>query len=220
MLGIAYADFRLNLNMTVKIAVMVGSATSGTSGKRRADAERNIAAIIDAALDCLRADPHAGMAAIARAAGVSRVTLYTHFPTREAVLDAVVDRAMTETSTALNAEGLDARPADEALIAVTRASWRILDRHLALFTAVSTAVTPDRLRAHHERVLDPLRHLLRRGQGQGTIRTDLAAEWLVSVYYHLIHAAAADVQAGRLPADDVPDVLAATLLPIMRPPRD
>jgi AcrR family transcriptional regulator len=185
--------------------------------KRRADAERNIAAITEAALDCLRADPHVGMSAIARAAGVSRVTLYTHFPTREAVLEAVVECAMTVTSAALNAEGLDTRPADEALVALARTSWRILDQHLGLFAAVSATLTPTQLRDRHARVLDPLRRLLERGQDEGTIRADLPAEWLVSVYYHLIHAAAADVQVGRLRADDVPGILAATLLPAMRP---
>ncbi|MGP4112701.1 TetR/AcrR family transcriptional regulator [Streptomyces sp. 4N509B] len=195
----------------------MASTATGRTGKRRADAERNIAAIIDAALDCFRSDPHAGMAAIARAAGVSRVTLYTHFPTREAVLDAVMDRAMAQTSAVLNAEGLRALPADEALVALARTSWRILDRHLGLFTAVSATLTPEQLRDRHHRVLTPLRGLLERGQEQGAIRADLPAEWLVSVYYHLVHAAAADVQAGRLRADDVAEVLAATLLPTVRP---
>jgi TetR/AcrR family transcriptional repressor of mexCD-oprJ operon len=42
---------------------------------RRADARRNIAANLDAATTCLIRDPQVSTSAIARAAGVGRVTL-------------------------------------------------------------------------------------------------------------------------------------------------
>jgi AcrR family transcriptional regulator len=192
-------------------------STTAGSGKRRADAERSIAAITDAALDCFRSDPHTGMAAIARAAGVSRVTLYAHFPTREALLEAALDRALAEASAVLAAATSDNLPADEGLLWLIRSSWQLLDRHSALFTAVSTSLDPVRMREHHERALAPVRELLLSGRWEGAFRTDLGVEWLVTVFYSLIHAAAAEVQAGRLAAADVPDALAGTLLPAMRP---
>jgi AcrR family transcriptional regulator len=49
---------------------------------RRADARRNIAAILDAAVASLADNPDASMAEIAARAGVGRVTLYGHFKTR------------------------------------------------------------------------------------------------------------------------------------------
>ncbi|PZG15983.1 TetR/AcrR family transcriptional regulator [Nonomuraea aridisoli] len=52
---------------------------------RRADAERNIAAILDAATRLISADPTVSVADIAKAAGVGRVTLYGHFPSRKAL---------------------------------------------------------------------------------------------------------------------------------------
>src|SRR6185437_11446182 len=64
--------------------------------RRRADAERNIARILDAAAEALAEDADVSMAGIARRAGVVRATLYAHFPTREALLDAVTDRALAE----------------------------------------------------------------------------------------------------------------------------
>ncbi|MFG2749737.1 TetR/AcrR family transcriptional regulator [Streptomyces xanthophaeus] len=189
---------------------------------RRADAERNTAAIVDAGLDCFLADPQASMAAIARAAGVSRVTLYSHFPTREALLDAALDRAVSEAAAAL--DGVHGQPADgadsisgpggtaEELGRLVRTSWRLLDRHSAVFVAVSATLPPERLRERHERILAPVRQLVLRGQEVGELRSDQPADWLVTVVYSLVHAAAAEVQAGRLDPADAPEVLTSTVL--------
>ncbi|WP_030710936.1 TetR/AcrR family transcriptional regulator [Streptomyces sp. NRRL F-2580] len=179
-----------------------------TPRPRRADAERNTTAIVDAGLDCFLADPQASMAAIARAAGVSRVTLYSHFPTREALLDAAFARASDEAAAAL-ADGAD-------LASLVRTSWRLLDRHSAVFAAASAAFPPEQLRERHDRILAPVRRLVVAGQEAGDVRTDLSADWLVTVVYSLVHAAAAEVQAGRMDAADAPEVLTSTVLAALR----
>ena len=43
--------------------------------RRRADAERNIAAILEAGLACFSRNPDASLAEVAQAAGVGRITL-------------------------------------------------------------------------------------------------------------------------------------------------
>ena len=96
--------------------------------RRRADAERSIAAIVEAAFDGLCRDPDVSMSAIARGAGVGRVTLYTHFPTRAALVDAVARRAVAQAAAALNAEAPDEGPAREALARLAGPGWRVLDR--------------------------------------------------------------------------------------------
>jgi AcrR family transcriptional regulator len=63
---------------------------------RRADARRNINAILDAALTCLSRDPDVSIGEIAKTAGVGRVTLYGHFASRTELVDAVFARTIEQ----------------------------------------------------------------------------------------------------------------------------
>ncbi|MGW3864162.1 TetR/AcrR family transcriptional regulator [Streptomyces sp. NPDC005047] len=185
--------------------------------RRRADAERNATAILDAGLECLLLDPQASMTVIARAAGVSRVTLYSHFPTRESLLEAALDRSVTEAVHALDGAGAIG-PADEALARLMRSSWQVLDRNFSAFAAVAAALPQDLIRDRHDRILRPVRDLILRGQQGGAIRKDLSADWLVTVVYQLMHAAAGEVRSERLTSAAAPDVLTATVLAALRAP--
>jgi AcrR family transcriptional regulator len=62
---------------------------------------------------------------IARAAGISRQTVYAHFPSREALLDAVIEHAAAEVTEALDAAGLDEAPPAVALIRLLDAGWQV-----------------------------------------------------------------------------------------------
>src|SRR4029077_16567116 len=103
-----------------------------TARRRRADAQRSVAAILDAAVDALASDPDASMTEIARRAGVVRATIYVHFPTREALVAAISERAMTEATEALRAAAPDDGDPADALVRVLAASWRTLGRYHAL----------------------------------------------------------------------------------------
>lgn len=197
--------------------MMLRMTTPPGGRRRRADAERSIASILDAAVELFSHDPAASMSDIAYAAGVGRVTLYAHFPSREALLEAATERALSETITALDTARLDEGPAVDALARVIRTGWEILDRHRGLLGVVG-ALAPDRLRSHHAEVLDRLDHLIARGQAEGRFRDDLPRDWLVSVAYSLIHTAAQEVNAGRLAAADANDVLVATIVGALAPP--
>jgi len=64
---------------------------------RRVIAERNIEAILDAADRLLGRGSQLTIAAVAAEAGLSRVTVYSHFLNLEALLEAVVERAVKRT---------------------------------------------------------------------------------------------------------------------------
>lgn len=194
------------------------TATDSGNVRRRADAERNIAAILDAAITCLSEQPQATMADIARAAGVGRVTLYGHFPSRAALVTAALDRAVAEVaeaSQAVSGAVPSVAGADDVLRRHIHSSWDVLDRHRRLFTVAQRLIAPDRLRARHDPAFADFETLIARGQAEGQFRTDLPTDWLVTVLYSLFHAAAEAVNEGRLERADAADVLATTILPLL-----
>jgi AcrR family transcriptional regulator len=184
----------------------------GAAPRRRADAERSIARILDAAVDALGDNQEASMAEIARRAGVVRATIYVHFPTRETLLAAVTERALAETAAAVaEAEPERGEPAD-ALARVVTVAWRKLGRYHALVAINTASQAPEELRHRHGSVLDRLLPLVERGQADGAFRTDVPAGWHLSMLLALIHAASAELRAGRVPSDQAEAALVATVL--------
>lgn len=194
------------------------AATPTDQPRRRADAQRNIDAIVAAARDLLGQGALPSMSQVAAAAGVGRVTLYAHFPSREALLDAVVRQAISDTDQALTALGLDDDQAEIALARLVRTSWPILDRYRTVRAVAVTELGPEALHDRHDQVVHHVERLIARGQDDGVFRTDLPRPWLVAALYATLHAAADEVSAGRLDAQTAPDVLVATLQSLLRRP--
>jgi AcrR family transcriptional regulator len=179
--------------------------------RRRADAERSIARILDAALDALASDADASMAEIARRAGVVRATIYVHFPTREALIDAVTQRAMTEVSAVIDAAEPERGDATDALCRVVTSTWRELGRYHAL-VAITTQLPHAEVRSKHHAVLARLEPLIARGQRDGSFRSDVPAAWHLSMLMALIHAASAEVQTARISDAQAEAALVSTVL--------
>jgi AcrR family transcriptional regulator len=187
-------------------------APDSAQRRRRADAERSIARILDAAVDALGVDPDVSMSAIAKRAGVVRATIYVHFPTREALLEAVTDRAFGEVGAGIaSAEPERGDPAD-ALGRVVAATWQTLGRYHALIAINTGAQTHEELHHRHGTVLGKLLPLIERGQADGSFRTDVPAAWHLSMVMALIHAGSAELRAGRVPNDRAEAALVATVL--------
>lgn len=190
---------------------MPKATPQSTRSTRRADAERSIAAILDAALEALTSDPDSSMAEIARRAGVVRATIYVHFPTRESLLAAVTERAISDVVAAIEtAEPERGEPAD-ALRRVLAAAWRLLDRFHAL-VAVNGSRPKAELHRRHLPVIALLAPLIERGRRSGVFRDDLPVAWQLSMILAIVHAASGEVHAGRIPAADVEAAMASTVL--------
>jgi AcrR family transcriptional regulator len=194
------------------------SPTPREDRRRRADAERSEASILDGAVDALAEDSEASMAEIARRAGVVRATVYVHFPTREALIAAVTERAMSEVvDVIVQAEPERGEPAD-ALGRVVTEAWRTLGRYHAL-VAINTQLPDADLHHRHGAVFAALESLIERGQRTGAFRADVPAAWHLSMLVALIHAASAELRAERLPADEVEPALVASVLGAVGAPR-
>jgi AcrR family transcriptional regulator len=177
---------------------------------RRADAERNVQRIEDAAIEALASAADVSMAQIARRAGVARATVYMHFPTREALVEAVTRRAIGDAAAAMAAAEPERGEADAALRRVVAAAWRSLGRFHAL-VAINVQLPPAELRRRHGQVIAQLAPLIERGQRSGAFRDDVPASWHLSMILALVHAASAELRAGRLDEADAEAAVAATV---------
>lgn len=137
---------------------------------------------------------------IARAAGVSRQTVYAHFPSREALLDAVVERAAAEAMAAVEAAGLDEAPPAVALTRLLDAGWQVAARYPFLWHLPSVSRDEDADR--HGPILDRLLEVIRRGQEGGDFDRGLPPAWLLAAGLALGRAAEDEVKAGRMTIEE------------------
>jgi AcrR family transcriptional regulator len=186
-------------------------ASAQAEPRRRADAERSVARILDAAVDALASDPEASMAEIARRARVVRATVYVHFPSRESLIEAVTRNAIAQASAAIEAAEPERGDAAGALRRVLAATWRTLGRYHAL-VAINTRLPHADLQSRHEPVLAALEPLIERGQREGAFRSDVPAAWHLATMLALVHAASAELSAGRMPEQQAEAALLATVL--------
>jgi TetR/AcrR family transcriptional regulator, mexCD-oprJ operon repressor len=98
----------------------------------------------------------------------------------------------------------------QALGILIESSWRLIAD--AVLQAAQSVLPPERIRELHVKPAQRAEELIRRGQSEGVFRTDLPPTWLVSVLYHILKGAAAEVSSGRLDASAAPRFIVATVL--------
>jgi AcrR family transcriptional regulator len=163
-------------------------------GEPRSDSRRNREAVLDAAERLLGEHPDASMGQIADASGVGRTTVYRHFPTREDLLEVLVERVMTE-SRATVAEVLEQDiPTDEALRELGEAIAALGERFTFL-AAYRPLVEEARKKL---RQTEPLERFIDAARRRGSVRTDLPRDWLVAMLRGMSSAAVEEVREGRI----------------------
>ncbi|MET8132210.1 TetR/AcrR family transcriptional regulator [Streptomyces sp. NPDC005251] len=177
---------------------MVDSHDTATPPRRRrSDARRSIDAILDAARVVLGERPDASVEEIAATAGITRQTVYAHFPSRDALVTALVEVAAAEYTALLDDAGLDTAPPADALAQFLGAGWRFIGRYPVVLNAAAARLPrpdPD----PHDVVPPRLERLIQRGQHAGDFDPSLPADWLAAAVLGLQHTAAAQVATGRL----------------------
>jgi len=178
---------------------------------KRADARRNIEAIVEAATRLLAVNPDASVSEIAKVAGVGRVTLYGHFATRAVLVREVADRAIAQTEKALAGVDFDGDPR-EALGRLLEMTWHLTHRFGALVVAASGVMPPEEMRHAHDQPAERVRLLLERGRARGSFDAGMPIEWQVSVIQAILHGASAAVHRGEITADEAPELVRNTTL--------
>jgi AcrR family transcriptional regulator len=173
-------------------------AEASAPKRRRADAERNVNSILNAAVEALASDPDASMAEIARRAGVVRATIYMHFPTRDSLLDAVMDYAIADVTAAVASADPGSGHPREALERVLTTTWRKLDRLHSLVALNSARLSSEEFHRRHMPFIATIAPLIERGKDHGTFRRDLPTAWHLSMLLAIVHAASGELRSGRI----------------------
>jgi AcrR family transcriptional regulator len=171
--------------------------TAPPGRRRRADARRSIDAILNAARTVLGERPDASMEDIAAAAGVTRQTVYAHFPSRDALIAALLHALGAETVAALDAARLDTAPPADALRQFLDIGWQLIRRNPHLLGPALSQNPPGSNDPHHAGTAR-LEQIIRRGQHAGDFDRTLPAAWLTAAILGLVRTAAEQVAAGRL----------------------
>jgi AcrR family transcriptional regulator len=153
------------------------------SSRRQGLRERVASALLEAAATTLaRGGDQANMADVADAAGVARATLYRYFPSREALLDALIAYSLEAAGEELKMARLDQVPVEEGVARAVRALVVVGDYFVVLMRERARS-SPDGL---EQRIATPVRALIERGQSEGELRDDIQAPWLLESLFGVI----------------------------------
>lgn len=176
----------------------------------RADAERSMRAILEAAERVLADDAGASMEQIAEAAGVTRITVHRRFANRQALLDALSVSAKQQLIDAIEEARPESAPALVALYRVTanvlrvKSAWR--------FTLSHTTPHSEAAAELWATVNDHTTDLLTRAEAEGLLAPGTDLEWTRQVYYALLSEALNSEAATKNPDDFDPDALATLVI--------
>ncbi|MCX4647087.1 TetR/AcrR family transcriptional regulator [Streptomyces sp. NBC_01446] len=176
----------------------------------RADAERSVRAILEAAERVLAQDAGASMEQIAEAAGLTRITVHRRFANRQALLEALAVSAKQQIIDAIEEARPGSAPALVALFRVTanvlrvKNTWRFTLSHATAHTPAAIALWVE-IDAH-------TMELLARARGEGLLAPNADLEWTRQVYYALLGEALDRPGADQEPAAQDPDALATLVI--------
>jgi AcrR family transcriptional regulator len=155
--------------------------SAGTIRRPRADAIRNRERVLEAAKAVFSAGgPDASLEAVAERAGVGIGTLYRHFPTREALFEAVYRREVQHLSELAEQLKSEAAPV-EALRRWLRSNVEFVATKKGMLAALALTVHgSSELYAHtFDRLTNAVGALLDRAVAAGEIRGDISPEDLL-----------------------------------------
>ena len=196
---------------------MSGTGTRAQAGEprpMRADAQRNYTRLLEAASGAFaeHGADDVSLEEIARRAGVGIGTLYRHFPTRQALLEAVYTDQV-ESLSARAAELLRAESPSDALAEWLRAMMKFSSTKRNMTTALLATLGTDSelLSSCAKEIKGAAESLIVRAQQAGVVRADADARDVI----RLVHAV--NIATEKAPDPGQADRMLALILDGLRP---
>jgi AcrR family transcriptional regulator len=167
--------------------------------------------LFPAATQVLLRQPTASLAEVAAAIGVSRTTLYSRFPTRQALLVGLAQAAMDLVEQAYVDADLDDAAVAASLLRVIERLVPLGQRVEFLLRERSLDDEPE-LVARYTALDRPLVAFVNRAQQAGVLRGDQPAWWIVASLTGAVYAAWEAIADGRLASRDAPALVLGTVL--------
>jgi AcrR family transcriptional regulator len=147
--------------------------------RARSRKDRTAVAILEAAARVLaRQGRGATISQVAVEAGVGRATVYRYFATREQLVSALWDAALSEVDERLTAARLEQAPFEQGLTRVVRAIASVGERYAVLLGEQSR----EELERGREVIGDRVFATLARGQRSGALRGDVPLELIAEMF--------------------------------------
>jgi AcrR family transcriptional regulator len=154
----------------------------------RADAQRNLTRVLEAAAEAFNeCGPDVSVDEIARRAGVGHATVFRRFPTKDALMRAVVRQRIDE----LAALARDALAAEDPGAAFTEFIWAAIDFHArdrGLFECMDRCLKDEKT----QEIVALTEQIVIRAQKAGAVRRDLSPSDVTSLIGAVMTSAPVD----------------------------
>jgi AcrR family transcriptional regulator len=160
----------------------IGNRPAKAARSPRADAVRNRERVLEAAKAIFSAGgPEASLEAVAKRAGVGIGTLYRHFPSREALFEAVYRREVEHLAELAEQMKVDGVPPTDALRRWLRSNVEFVATKKGMSAALALAAhrSPELSAYSFERLTKAVGALLDQAVEAGEIRDDISPEDLL-----------------------------------------
>jgi len=176
-------------------------------GAVRADAARNLEAVLTTGARMLAADPGTSIASIATQAGVDRRTVYRRFASREDLLAAIYDARLTAIEHAIQDARLREAP---VTVALHRYVENIITVNRTWPVDLTRMLTDEAVRRRRDTCVAEVETFLRRAAEEGLLRRDQPRGRVVPLLPELVNLAAH--QLAHLSPGQTADVAVHTYL--------
>lgn len=176
-------------------------------GAVRADAARNLEAVLTTGARMLAADPGASIASIAAEAGVDRRTVYRRFASREDLLAAIYEARLTAIEHAIDDARLREAP---VAVALHRYVENIITVNRTWPVDLTRMLTDHTVHTRRDAAIQEVDTFLQRATDEGLLRRQQPQGWASALLPQLMHLVSQ--QMPELSAGQAADVVVDTFL--------